>query len=329
MGEPAGIGGEITLMTWRAARNAALPVFAVLDDATRLQALAARLSLAVPIIAIESLADATGAFARGLPVLHRKLPVPPQPGRPEPHNAPAIIAAIDEAADLTRAGEAAAMVTNPIHKAGLYAAGFTAPGHTEYLAAHLAKRGGGTPPLPVMLLAIPGLRVVPVSIHVPLAEAVRSLTTERIVETGSILAKALREDFGCAIPRLAVAALNPHAGEAGTLGREEQTIIAPACAALRAQGLLVQGPLPADTLFHDKARASFDAVLCMYHDQALIPLKTLDFARGVNVTLGLPIIRTSPDHGTAFDIAGTGKADPSSLIEAIKLAATLAKNRGR
>jgi 4-hydroxythreonine-4-phosphate dehydrogenase len=180
-----------------------------------------------------------------------------------------------------------------------------------------------------MLLAIPGLRVVPVSIHVPLAEAVRSLTTERIVETGSILAKALREDFGCAIPRLAVAALNPHAGEAGTLGREEQTIIAPACAALRAQGLLVQGPLPADTLFHDKARASFDAVLCMYHDQALIPLKTLDFARGVNVTLGLPIIRTSPDHGTAFDIAGTGKADPSSLIEAIKLAATLAKNRGR
>jgi 4-hydroxythreonine-4-phosphate dehydrogenase len=306
-----------------------LPVFAVIDDAARLEALAIRLGFSLPIIPIESLAEATGAFARGLPVLHRKLPVPAQPGKPEPRNAPAVIAAIDEAADLTRAGAAAAMVTNPIHKAGLYAAGFTAPGHTEYLAAHFAKRqGGDAPPVPVMLLAIPGLRVVPVSIHLPLAEAIRSLTTEKIVETGSILAKALREDFGCAAPRLAVAALNPHAGEAGTLGREEQTIIAPACAALRAQGLLVEGPLPADTLFHDKARPAFDAVLCMYHDQALIPLKTLDFARGVNVTLGLPIIRTSPDHGTAFDIAGTGKADPSSLIEAIKLAAMLAKNRG-
>jgi 4-hydroxythreonine-4-phosphate dehydrogenase len=329
MGEPAGIGGEITLMAWRAAQAEALPAFAVLDEAARLQRLAARLGLSVPIAVIAKPSEAPAAFTHGLPVLNRPLAAAPAPGCPDPLNAPAVIAAIDEAADLVLTGEASAMVTNPIHKASLYAAGFSAPGHTEYLAAHIARRAGTPAPIPVMLLAIPGLRVVPVSIHLSLAEAVRSLTKDAIIETGRILARALRQDFGCPAPRIAVAALNPHAGESGTLGQEERQIIAPACAVLRAEGLAVEGPLPADTLFHEGARPRFDAVLCMYHDQALIPLKTLDFARGVNVTLGLPIIRTSPDHGTAFDIAGTGKADPASLIEAIKLADALARNRGR
>jgi 4-hydroxythreonine-4-phosphate dehydrogenase len=327
MGEPAGIGGEITLMAWRAARARGLPVFAAIDDAARLEALAAKLGLAVPIKSIAGLAEAERAFESGLPVLNRPLAAPSVFGHPDPRNARAIIAAIDEAADLALSGEAPAMVTNPIHKAGLYAAGFRAPGHTEYLATHVARRRGGPVPTPVMMLAIPGLRVVPVSVHLPLAQAIRELTTSRIVETGAILAKALAAELGCAAPRIAVAALNPHAGESGALGREETDIIAPACAALRQLGLSIEGPLPADTLFHETARARFDAVLCMYHDQALIPLKTIDFARGVNVTLGLPLIRTSPDHGTAFDIAGTGRADPSSLIEAIALAGTLSRNR--
>jgi 4-hydroxythreonine-4-phosphate dehydrogenase len=327
MGDPAGIGGEIALMAWQAARPRAMPVFAIIDDAARLSALAKTVGVPVPLRIIGRLAEADAAFAEGLPVLNRPLAQPAVPGKPDPRHAAATIAAIDEAADLALSGEAAAMVTNPIHKAGLYAAGFSAPGHTEYLAAHTVKRLGGAAPTPVMLLTVPGLRVVPVTIHLPLAEAIRSLSTAKIIETAQILATALGREFGCKSPRIAVAALNPHGGEDGALGDEETQIIAPACAALRASGIAVTGPLPADTLFHEKMRRRFDAVLCMYHDQALIPLKTIDFAHGVNVTLGLPFIRTSPDHGTAFDLAGTGKADASSLIEAIALAGALAANR--
>jgi 4-hydroxythreonine-4-phosphate dehydrogenase len=328
MGEPAGIGGEIALMAWRAARDQNLGPFALIDDAGRLEALAAKLALPVSVASIQTLSEAEGVFARALPVLHRPLGgAASVPGRPDPAHAKRIIAAIEEAADLVLSGAAGAMVTNPIAKANLYAAGFTHPGHTEFLAAHVAKRQGGAPPEPVMMLEIPGLRVVPVTIHLSLAEAIRALSRDAIVAKGRILARALTQDFGIAAPRIAVAALNPHGGEAGTLGSEEETIIAPACAALRALGIAVEGPLPADTLFHAAARARHDAVLCMYHDQALIPLKTIDFARGVNITLGLPIVRTSPDHGTAFDIAGTGKADPSSLIAAIARAGELARHR--
>jgi 4-hydroxythreonine-4-phosphate dehydrogenase len=329
MGEPAGIGGEIALKAWLAAKAPHLPVFALIDDAKRLSALGAQLNLPVPIRPIRAMAEAPAVFASGLPVLDRPLQVPVTPAKPNPAHAQAVIAAIAEAADLALAGDAAAMITNPIAKASLYGAGFRHPGHTEFLAAHVAARQGGTPPEPVMMLEIPGLRVVPVTIHLPLAEAIRVLSTIAIVSKGRILARALYEDFGLAQPRLAIAALNPHAGEAGTLGREEADTIAPAIEKLRAEGIAAEGPFPADTLFHAAARARFDAVICMYHDQALIPLKTLDFERGVNITLGLPIIRTSPDHGTAFDIAGTGKADPSSLIAAIARAGTLAAHRAR
>jgi 4-hydroxythreonine-4-phosphate dehydrogenase len=216
------------------------------------------------------------------------------------------------------------MVTNPIHKATLYDAGFRHPGHTEYLAARAGIAGE-----PVMMLACDELRVVPVTIHLALREAIAALTADAIVHCGRIAAAALREQFAIARPVLAVAGLNPHAGEDGHMGREEIDIVGPAVARLRADGITVNGPAPADTLFHARARRGYDAVLCMYHDQALIPLKTIDFDGGVNVTLGLPFVRTSPDHGTAFDIAGTGKANPASLIAALRLAGTLAHNRGR
>jgi 4-hydroxythreonine-4-phosphate dehydrogenase len=242
-------------------------------------------------------------------------------GHPDPANAPAVIAAIRTGAALVGAGRAAALVTNPIQKETLYAAGFGHPGHTEFLA----ELAGGAEV--AMMLACPELRVVPVTVHLALRDAVGALSTDKIVAAGRIAAAALARDFGVSRPRLAVAALNPHAGERGALGREEIEIIAPAVAALRAAGIDAEGPAPADTLFHPAARRRYDAVLCMYHDQALIPLKTIDFTQGVNVTLGLPFIRTSPDHGTALDIAGSGKADPASLIAALKLAGEMARRR--
>ena len=243
------------------------------------------------------------------------------PGHPDGANAAAVIASIKRAVRLALAHEATAVVTNPISKAVLYAAGFPHPGHTEFLAALT----GCAPP--VMMLANDFLRVVPVTIHVALRAALDGLTTEAIVTTSRITAAALRTQFGIAAPRLAMAGLNPHAGEGGAMGNEEALLIAPAIAALRAEGIDVTGPHPPDTMFTPAARAGYDAAICMYHDQALIPLKTLDMASGVNITLGLPIIRTSPDHGTAFDIAGTGRADPASLIAALRLAATLAEKR--
>jgi 4-hydroxythreonine-4-phosphate dehydrogenase len=293
----------------------------VLDDPKRLEAIAASLGLNVPIHIIRSPEEATPAFARAMPVLPVELACPAVPGKPDRRNAAAIIGAIATAFDLVKAGRAGAIVTNPIQKESLYAAGFAHPGHTEYLA-ELA--GGVTP---VMMLVCPGLRVVPVIVHHPLAASIALLRSETIVTAGRITAAALQRDFGIAQPRLAVAGLNPHAGENGTLGREEIDIIAPAIAALRSLGIEVSGPAPADTLFHVAARARYDAALCMYHDQALIPLKTIDFDAGANITLGLPIIRTSPDHGTACDIAGKGVASPASLIAAIELAGDLAKRR--
>jgi 4-hydroxythreonine-4-phosphate dehydrogenase len=320
MGEPAGIGGEIALQAWLR-RDDGIPPFFLIDDCDRLQVLARHLGWTVPLRSITAAEEAAGLFPSALPVLPITLPRPVVPGQPDPENALSVIASIDRAVDLARTGATAAVVTNPINKQCLYAAGFRHPGHTEYLA----ELAGGV--APVMMLACPGLRVVPVTIHLPLKQVVASLTTDAIIAAGRTTSAGLRRDFGIDRPVLAVAGLNPHAGESGAMGREEIEIIAPAVAALCREGIVAEGPFPADTLFHAAARQRYDAVLCMYHDQALIPLKTIDFDGGVNVTLGLPFIRTSPDHGTAFDIAGKGVANPASLIAALKLAADMANRR--
>lgn len=246
------------------------------------------------------------------------------PGRPDLANAPLVIAAIEEAVALARAGRVGAVVTNPIQKSVLAAAGFPHPGHTEFLGA---LAGTGVPP--VMMLACPGLRVVPVTVHEALARAIARLRPADIVATSRVVAAALRAQFGIARPRLAIAGLNPHAGEDGTMGREDIEVVAPAVAALRAEGIDARGPLPPDTMFTALARPTYDAAICLYHDQALIPIKTLDMAGGVNVTLGLSILRTSPDHGTALDIAGKGRADPSSLVAALRLAAELSDRKAQ
>ncbi|MFQ5954342.1 MAG: 4-hydroxythreonine-4-phosphate dehydrogenase PdxA [Kiloniellales bacterium] len=321
MGEPAGIGGELTLKAWLG-RTRAIPPFFVIADAAALRRLARRLGLAVPVAAIDGPELAPAVFPEALPVLPQPLAVPVTAGRLEPLNAPPVIDSIRRAVELVRAGRALAVVTNPVHKRHLYEAGFHHPGHTEFLA----ELAGANEP-PVMMLACRALKVVPVTVHLPLRQAIESLSTELIVSRGRITAAALREDFGIEAPRLAVAGLNPHAGEDGTLGREETLIIEPAVAALKALGLDVTGPAPADSLFHARARQAYDAVLCMYHDQALLPLKTIDFRGAVNTTLGLPFVRTSPDHGTALDIAGKGVADPTSLLAALRMAGDIARRR--
>jgi 4-hydroxythreonine-4-phosphate dehydrogenase len=321
IGDPAGIGPDITLLAWRARRRDRIPPFALLGDPGVLAARAAALGIDVPIALVERIELAPAHFARALPVL----PVPIAglviPGRPDQAAAPAVKQSIERAVSLVREGAARAVVTNPISKAMLYGSGFAFPGHTEYLAALASS--GGTVPHPVMLLASPALKVVPVTIHVPLKDVPRLLTKDLILTTIEITARDLGRYFGLKRPRLAVTGLNPHAGEDGSLGREEIDIIAPAIKAARAKGIDATGPHPADTLFHAAARASYDAAICMYHDQALVPFKTLAFEDGVNVTLGLPFVRTSPDHGTAFGIAGTGKANPKSLIEALRLASAM------
>ena len=321
MGEPAGIGGEIALKAWLR-RAEGVPAFAAIDDPARLAALAGALGLAVPVRVIAAPNEAAAAFPEALPVLPQTLPVPAVPGRPSAATAAAVIASIERAARFALAGEAAAIVTNPIQKKPLYDAGFAHPGHTEFLGA-LAELEAP----PAMMLASAELRVVPVTIHLPLAEVPKVLATAEIVRIGKIAAAALKRDFGVAKPRLAVAGLNPHAGESGSMGDEDETIVAPAVDALKSAGIDAAGPLPADTMFHAAARARYDAALCMYHDQALIPIKTLAFDRAVNVTLGLPFIRTSPDHGTALDIAGKGVASPESLIAALAMAAAMARCR--
>jgi 4-hydroxythreonine-4-phosphate dehydrogenase len=321
MGEPAGIGGEIALQAWRR-RKEDVPAFYLIDDPGRLTRLAGLLGWDVPIRPITNPAEVAAIFAEALPVASVNGATVAKPGQPDSSDQKLVLAAIRTAVADVRAGAAAALVTNPINKDALYRAGFKHPGHTEYLA-ELAD----SPEPAVMMLAGRDLRVVPVTIHLALRDAVDALSTAGIVHAGRVTDAALRRDFGIGRPVIAVAGLNPHAGEAGGLGREDIDIVTPAIAALRAAGIDARGPLAADTMFHARARHGYDAALCMYHDQALIPIKTLDFDGAVNVTLGLPFIRTSPDHGTAFDIAGKGVARPDSLIAALRLAAAMAARR--
>ncbi len=321
LGEPAGIGPDITLAAWSRRAELALPSFYLLADPEYITHRAAQLGLEVPVAPVAP-AEAVAAFAQALPVVDLGVKATAAPGRPDSTSAEVAIAAIHRAVADVMSGTASAVVTNPVAKNVLYRSGFAEPGHTEYLAK-LAAEKTGKAAMPVMMLWSPELAVVPVTIHLPLAEVPRRLTADLVVETGRIVARDLMQRFDIAKPRLAIAGLNPHAGEEGALGGEDAAIVAPAVARLKADGIDARGPLPADAMFHAGARKTYDAALCMYHDQALIPIKTLAFDHAVNVTLGLPFVRTSPDHGTAFDIAGTGKADPSSLIAALRLAARL------
>ena len=322
LGEPAGIGPDITFAAWRRRAELELAPFYLIADPAFIARRARRMAPGLAISVVEP-ATAAAAFVDSLPVVDIGIEISAEPGRPDSSSAPAAIAAIRRAVADVAEGFARAIVTNPIAKNVLYRSGFAEPGHTEFLAK-LAAESSGVASRPVMMLWSPELAVVPVTIHLPLREVVPALTTDLVVETGRIVAHDLRSRFGIARPRLAVAGINPHAGEQGALGDEDQVIVRPAVERLNAEGIEARGPLPADSLFHQTARAGFDVVLAMYHDQALIPIKTLAFDHAVNVTLGLPFVRTSPDHGTAFDIAGTGRASPGSLIAALQLAARLA-----
>jgi 4-hydroxythreonine-4-phosphate dehydrogenase len=326
MGDPAGIGPEITLRAWLERIDRGLEPFLVYGDKDALTDRARHLGLTIPVAAVGNPSEAMDTFGVALPVLHSPLAARPRAGSPDPANAAAIVHAIVAATTAVMHGEAAAVVTNPIAKHVVRSADFPFPGHTEFLAA-LAERHSGKSFRPVMMLAAPGLRVVPLTVHCALADVPKAITRTLIFETVRTTYAALRRDFGISAPRISIAGLNPHAGEEGTMGREEIDIIGPAIADLRAEGLSVTGPLSADTLFHPAARRGYDAVLAMYHDQALIPLKTIGFDEGVNVTLGLPFVRTSPDHGTAFDIAAEGRASAHSFIEALKLATAIAAAR--
>jgi len=324
LGEPAGIGPDITFAAWRQRAALRLAPFYLLADPAFISRRAGGIAPDVPISVVEPGA-ASAAFKDALPVVDIGVPVSAEPGRPDHSSAPAVLAAIRRAVADVVGGAARGIVTNPIAKSILYRSGFAEPGHTEYLA-RLATESSGVAVRPVMMLWSPELAVVPVTIHLPLKDVVPALTTDLVVETGRIVARDLSIRFGIAHPRLAVAGLNPHAGEQGALGEEDRSVVRPAVERLKAEGIDARGPLPADSLFHQAARASYDVALAMYHDQALIPIKTLAFDHAVNVTLGLPFVRTSPDHGTAFDIAGTGRANPGSLIAALRLAARLAGN---
>lgn len=320
-GDPGGVGPEIALNAFARRAELGLAPFIVFADPALMRARAAALGLGFDIVESDC-AAAHDIFARALPVAPLAARATGAPGASSPADAPAIVESIERAVAAVFAGEARAVVTNPISKQALYAAGFRHPGHTEFLA-DLAQRHTGAAARPVMMIWSRELAVVPATIHIPLRDVAGALTRALLVETGEIVARDLRDRFGLARPRLAFSGLNPHAGEGGTIGREEIDIIAPAVADLRAAGFEAAGPLSADTMFHPAARARYDAAICMTHDQALIPVKTLAFDTGVNVTLGLPFVRASPDHGTAFDIAGAGRASPASLIEALRLAARL------
>ena len=319
LGEPAGVGPEIIAKAWRALCGEA--PFAVVGDARLLA------QQGVPVAEILSPSDATDVFARALPVLHHPAPAPVIVGQPDAANAGVVADWIERGVDLCLSGEASGLVTAPIAKAPLYAAGFRFPGHTEFIAELTADAPFSGTRGPVMMLTARDLRACLVTIHVALDQVPELVTAERVCRTARVVHETMKRDFGIASPRLALAALNPHAGEGGALGLQEIEVLRPAAAALRAEGITITDPLPADTLFHDEARATYDAAICLYHDQALIPVKTLDFWGGVNATLGLPIIRTSPDHGTGFDIAGKGIARPDSLIAAIRLATEMAAAR--
>lgn len=321
-GEPGGIGVEITLKAWLALRDKAGMAFGLLGDAQHVAKVAQAINLPVHISEISTLDQVAGVFQRALPVIHHALPAPVSAGAFSAATALWVMAMIEKAVELCLGGQASAMVTNPIQKEALYAAGFAYQGHTDFLAALARQRG--LPASDVMMLVGGGLRAVPVTVHIPLKDVPLALTMDAIVTQAHIVHAALQQKFGIASPRLAVTGLNPHAGENGSMGREEIDIIVPAIQQLQMEGLNIKGPLPADTAFFPEMRKSYDAILCMYHDQALIPVKTLDFHGGVNVTLGLPFIRTSPDHGTALNLAGTGKAQSDSLVAAISLAQQMA-----
>ncbi|MCA0432645.1 MAG: 4-hydroxythreonine-4-phosphate dehydrogenase PdxA [Proteobacteria bacterium] len=321
-GEPGGIGSEITAKAWQSLRGDSTNAFCLISDADHFRASAGAAGLAVPVALVNSASEAAGAFPEALPLLHRPLGAAARLGAFSAATAPFVMSAIEEAVDLCLSGAASGLVTNPIQKEALYAAGFPFQGHTDFLG-HLARQRGHDAH-DVMMLAGEGLRAIPVTVHIALKDVPAALTGESIMAQARIAHDALQRHFGIAHPRLAVTGLNPHAGENGSMGREEIEIIVPAIARLRSEGLDIKGPLPADTAFFPEARASYDVILCMYHDQALIPVKTLDFHGGVNVTLGLPFIRTSPDHGTALALAGTGKAQGQSLVAAIRLARDMA-----
>ena len=324
LGDPAGIGPEIIVKAWRALRGEPLP-FVVVGDADALAAASGR----TPVQRVGAPGAAAAAFPDALPVLDLPLTAPVVAGKASPAYAPSVIRWIETAVGLALSGRVGGVVTAPIAKAPLYEAGFGFPGHTEFLAELTGGAPYAGPRGPVMMLAAADLRCVLVTIHLSLRDSLDAVTADRIVETARVTAHALRTDFGIARPRLALAALNPHAGESGTLGREEIDVVRPAAERLRAEGIDITDPRPADTLFHAEARARYDAAVCLYHDQALIPVKTVDFWGGVNVSLGLPIVRTSPDHGAGFDIAGRGLARADSLVAAVRLAADMAARRLR
>ncbi len=319
MGDPAGVGIEVTCTAWKKRHEHRLPPFFLIADPEHVNSLSD-----VPLQIIDNPNQALKYFGDALPIYEVKLNSSPIMGQPRTANGEVILFSVELAVQWAKAGDIRAIVTNPIHKASLIDCGFEYPGHTEYLA-YLAGITGPS----VMMLKVPGLRAIPLTGHVSIKSVPDEVSTDRIVEFGEIIYDSLIKDFGISQPRLAIAALNPHAGEGGNFGDEEEKIINPAVFKLQNMGIECFGPAPADTLFHEEARATYDAVICMYHDQALIPVKTLDFHRGVNVTLGLPFVRTSPDHGTAFDIAGTNQANPLSLISAIQTASEIAENRSK
>lgn len=317
MGEPAGIGPDLIVQLYADRRSLGLPVFAVYGHAGLLAARAERLGLDIAVRAVAP-DEVTRVFDSALPVIDIAGDVADTPGEPDPNTAPVVVGAIAQAVEGVQDGSFRGVVTAPIHKAALYGAGFEYPGHTEFLAALCAE--DEVVPLPVMMLAHDDLRAVPLTIHIPLADVPGQITHQLILDTVRVIARDLAARFGVARPRIAVAGLNPHAGEDGMIGTEEVETIIPALAALRREGIDVFGPLSADTLFYPPHWRDYDCVVAMYHDQALIPIKTVAFDAGVNVTLGLPIVRTSPDHGTAFSLAGTGKASPNSMLAAIRMA---------
>ena len=322
LGEPAGIGLEVTLKAWKRRARLDLPSFFLMDDPARVAETAKMLNIDGKVTEIDSPARAQARFDESIPVLPIQLPAPVQAGRPDAANAPVVVASIERAVKFALAGEAAGVVTNPIHKAALQDAGFKHTGHTDFIAELCGMKDRS-----VMMVSCPGFHSIPVTVHVSLQEAIQQLTQRRIVDTIRTADQALRRDFAIDEPRIAVAGLNPHAGEDGHMGREEIDIIRPALDELASLGVPVSGPMPPDTMFTAQARKEYDCAVCMYHDQALIPLKTIDFEHGVNTTLGLPIVRTSPDHGTALSRAGQGSASWSSMVAAIWTASMIARRR--
>ena len=328
MGDPAGISTEISAYSWKKISKEQCSTFFVLSRASLFEEYNSSNSQKIAFEIIQSPEDAFAVFPHALPILELPKQVLARPGQPNPANGEMIIKSISIAVDLVQSKQASSLVTTPINKHVLYQAGFEFPGHTEYLAK-LAIQGNEPAPRPVMMLVSSQLRTVPLTIHMPLADVPKMITKRLIQETVHIISIDMKKYFGLSSPHIAVSGLNPHAGENGSMGRTEIEIIEPALRQLKAQGINVSGPHPADTLFHAKARKNYDVVLAMYHDQALIPIKTLGFDEGVNTTLGLPFVRTSPDHGTAYDIAGKGLSNPQSMMEAIKLAHSMSANLER